>query len=208
MSVSRQIGDRNIRLSNKLISLSVVLLLSGNNPGSRISTKQLLHEYFRWKPKYVAQQDARVYSDEFASWVLRNRGMNEYQSYIDSFKQQEPEANLPKVLIFNTCELLNQAIKSCVYDKTDPEDVAEFPGDDAYDGFRYIVDSADNFFDESTDEFTKIQQTQAIVEKLRENSDWTAYYRNLRSVEVPNRMSPVYRYSSAGKFRYGRPRIH
>lgn len=178
--------------------------LSGNTPGSRIATKQLLHEYFRWKPKYQTKQDARAYNDEYASWILRNRGMEEYQSYIASFNPIPEETNLPKVLIFNTCVQLNAAIKSCVYDSGNPEDVAGFPGDDPYDGFRYLVDTADKFFDEAADEFAKIQTTQQIVEKLEQDHDWTMYYRNLRAIEQPNRMHPVMRYSTKGKFRYGR----
>jgi len=190
-----------------------IVVLSGNTPGSRIATKQLLHEYFRWKAKYIPHQDIRAYNDEYAAWVLRNRGLQEYQSYLASFNPPQEETNLPKVLIFNTCPLLNNAIKSCVYDKTNPEDVAEFPGDDPYDGFRYLVDTADKFFDESVDEFKKIQETQAIVERLQDTSDWTAYYRNLRRVQEPDRMAPVARYARMNKFRYGKvarfsPRIH
>src|SRR5262245_52141791 len=105
------------------------VVLSGNTPGSRISTKALLHEYFRWKGKYTPQQDARLYNDEYAAWILRNRGLKEYQSYNASFNPIEEETNLPKVQIFNTCELLNNAIKSCSYDEKNPEDVREFPGD-------------------------------------------------------------------------------
>lgn len=190
------------------MALGQPVVLSGNSAGSRIATKQLLHEYFRWSQKYVPQQDTRMYSDEYANWILRNRGLKEYQSYNNSFNPIEPESNLPKVQIFNTCQLLNQAIKSCVHDTTNPEDVAEFPGDDPYDAFRYLVDSADKYFDESADEFARIQSTQEIVDKLQENSDFTAYYRNLRAMESPNRMEPVFRYSMKGKFRYGHSRVH
>lgn len=186
------------------VALGRNVVLSGNTPGSRIATKQLLHEYFRWKPKYLPQTDARSYSEEYSNWILRNRGIDEYKSYLSSFEPAQEETNLPKVLIFNTCDLLNGAIKSCVYDKTNPEDVAEFPGDDPYDGFRYLVNAVDRFFDESTDEFKKIQKTQEIVEKLDSDSDWTAYYRNLRTLDGPGRMQPVARYSRGNHFRYGK----
>jgi Terminase-like family. len=191
------------------IALDQSVSLTVNSAGSRIAQKQLLHEYFRWKAKYVPQQDVRTFSDEYAAWILRNRGVKEYQSYLTSFYPVEEETNLPKIQIFNNCPLLNQAIKSCSHDKNNPEDVAEFPGDDPYDGLRYIVDSADKYFDESTDEFTKIQKTQEIVNKLKENSDFTAYYRNLRTMESPARMMPVLRYARMGKFRYGKAaRLH
>lgn len=180
------------------------VVLSGNQAGSRIATKLLIHEYFRWKPKYIPKSDPRQYNDEYASWILRNRGLQEYKSYISSFDQEQEEANLPKALIFKCCPLLDAAIKSCSYDSKESEDVAAFPGDDPYDAFRYLIDSVDKFFDESHDEFQKIQRTQALVNKLKENSDWTAYYRNARALETPDRMAPVARYSRFNKFRYGK----
>ena len=207
-SAKQDRGNEHTIEQQVVAALGRAVTLSGNTPGSRVATKALLHEYFRWKPKYVPQQDVRKYSDEYATWLLRNRGIKEYQSYLDSFNPQEEETNLPKVQIFNNCELLNEAIKACSYDKGNPEDVAEFPGDDPYDAFRYLVDSADKFFDESADEFLRIQKTQDIVNKLQENSDWTAYYRNLRSVEQVSRMSPVTRYSLRHKFRYGKITRH
>ena len=181
------------------------VVLSGNTAGSRISTKALLHEYFRWKPKYIPKQDVRLYNDEYASWVLRNRGLQEYKSYLASFNPVEQETNLPKIQIFKNCELLNTAIKSCSYDEKSPEDVKEFPGDDPYDAFRYLIDSADKYFDESKDEFEKVKKTQELVEKLRGDSNWTAYYRGMRSVEgEEKRMSPVARYTRGSHFRYGK----
>jgi hypothetical protein len=203
-SAAQQRGQEHTIEQQVTTALNRSVVLSGNNAGSRIATKALLHEYFRWKPKYVPQQDARSYNDEYAAWTLRNRGLKEYQSYLDSFNPPEPELNLPKVQIFKSCDLLNNAIKSCSYDQKNPEDVAEFPGDDPYDAFRYLVDSADKYFEESADEFQKIQKTQEIVNKLKDNSDWTAYYRNLRAVDSPSRMAPVARYRKGSHFRYGK----
>jgi hypothetical protein len=175
--------------------------LSDNSHGSRIAGKMLLHEYFRWRQKYVPPKEIGQYSDEHSQWLLRNRSTNEYESYLKSFIPSEPEANLPKVQIFfsetspdRSCPLLINAIKSATYDKTNPQDIAEFPGDDPLDGFRYLIDSVDRYFDESRSEFEKIQQREELVQKLQQNQDWTAFYRNSRALESTTSTQPVRRY--------------
>jgi len=175
--------------------------LSDNSHGSRIAGKMLLHEYFRWRQKYIPPKEIGQYNDEHSQWLLRNRPTKEYEDYLKSFVPSEPEANLPKVQIFfsetspdRSCPLLINAIKSAVYDKTNPQDIAEFPGDDPLDGFRYLIDSVDRYFDESRSEFEKIQQREELVQKLQQNQDWTAFYRNMRQVEGSTGVQPVRRY--------------
>ena len=162
--------------------------LSGNNPGSRIAGKALLHEYLRWKTKKLPPFEQREYSHEHALWILRNHGDSAYHAYLNSFIAPGPEKNIPKLQIFNTCPLLIQAIKTCQYAKAgsdgkSPEDVAEFDGDDPYDGIRYMVDSADRYFSDSAKEFSKIQEKEAIIRRVQATSDWTAFYRQASRME-------------------------
>lgn len=171
--------------------------LTSNQPGSRIAGKMLLHEYFRWKPKHVPLNlISKPYDHEYAEWLLRNRTLKEYQSYLDSFKQQEPETNLPKFQCFNTCELFISAINSCIYDKTNPQDVAEFPGDDPYDGIRYLVDAADKYFEDAQSDFDKIKRRELLTQNLERTKDMTAFYRNARQLdnEATDYIKPVRRY--------------
>lgn|SRR5262245_7094302 len=175
--------------------------LSDNSPGARIAGKVLIHEYLRWRPKPVKQgKDIRLYSEEFAARLLRNRGLEEYKSYLDQFNPSEPETNLPKWQIFNDCILMIDSIKSCSYDKPKKnkpaEDVAEFEGDDPYDNARYLMDSADRFFQDAENEFKDIQRREELVKKLNENKDFTAFYRNMRQVELTDSGSikPIRRY--------------
>lgn len=172
--------------------------LSNNSPGSRVAGKMLLHEYFRWKQKTVPPTMATEFDEELASWLLRNKGLIEYKLYLEQFKPIEEEKNLPKVQIFDTNKLLISAIKSCVYDKTNVQDVAEFAGDDPYDGFRYLVDAADHYFDEAEQEFKEIQQRDALVQSLKQGEiDQTMFYRRARLVEQLNEeegLVPVSRY--------------
>lgn len=179
------------------LHLGIAVQLTSNTPGSRVATKMLVHEYLRWKPKYIPQASLLPFDQEKADWLLRNRGLTEYQSYLNSFKAPEPEVNLPKLQIFNNCKLLINAIKSCVYDKVHIQDVAEFPGDDPYDGLRYLIDAADKFFAEATFEYKKLKEQEALIQQLTKTQDMTAFYRNARRIFDSSRpyVQPVRRYA-------------
>lgn len=167
--------------------------LTTNNSGSRVSGKMLLHEYFRWKAKYIPKRAQKDYDQANADFLFRNRSPKEYQSYIDSFIPPVEEV-LPKALIFNTCPQLISAIKACVYDKNNPEDVAEFDGDDPYDGYRYLIDSCDKFINESQFEFKKVQDREALIKQLEKTGDQTAFYRNAAKLDNSEYVMPVKRF--------------
>jgi hypothetical protein len=178
-------------------ALGVPIDLTSNSPGSRISGKQLLHEYLRWKQKYIPHQEIPVYNEEYAMHLLRNRGLDEYKSYLSSLQPQEPETNLPKLLIFDRDYVTNEpivllpdAIRACVYVKSKDgkavEDVAEFDGDDPYDVIRYMLDAADSFFEEAAQEFEKLQKQQILEEQFIQSQDWNFLYRNARLIEEAN----------------------
>ena len=129
---------------------------------------------------------------------IRNKGLEDYKAYHRLFDPPEVEINIPKLQIFccdkdehinctNCCPHLIQAIKACSYDtpKNDKpaEDVKEFNGDDPYDGIRYIVDAADRYFEEARDEFELIRKQAAIIARLTDDNDFTAFYRNMRAAE-------------------------
>jgi len=174
--------------------------LTNNTSGSRVAGKMLIHEYLRWKPKYVVQKEQTVYSEEYSMWLMRNRGIEEYKKYLTSFMPPEPEDNIPKLQITNDNPVLIEAIKACSYDKPKDnkpaEDIAEFEGDDPIDGLRYIVDAAEAFFDESKEEFERIQKQEILVQHLQNTGDWTAFYRNMRVVESGSGVQPVKRFHS------------
>jgi hypothetical protein len=174
--------------------------LSNNSPGSRVAGKILIHEYLRWKPKQVNEEEIPPYNEDYAMWILRNRGMKEYNSYLNSFNPIEPETNLPKLQIFkDACPILVEAIKACSYDKPKgnkpSEDIAEFEGDDPIDGLRYLVDAAEGFFEDASAEFKQVQKQEHLLEQLSTSNDWTAYYRNMHKLEVDDEeIRPVARY--------------
>ena len=120
------------------------------------------------------------------------------------FDTPEPEKNLPKLQIFNTCPLVVNAIKACTYDKPrdnkPAEDVAEFEGDDPYDTLRYLCDAADRYFDDASIEMGKMQRQEELVRRLENTNDWTAFYMGMRRVENDqNAVQPVKRYHKAAR---------
>jgi hypothetical protein len=187
------------------LGTSVELTL--NSPGSRVSGKMLFHEYLRWIPKRLPPIHERIsYSEETALRIYRLNGEQAYRDYQQSFVPPAPETNLPKYQIFlcerinhdecdNCCPMAVESIKACTYadSKNDKpaEDVAEFNGDDAYDGQRYGIDAAEIYFDESADEFKKMQQQNEMSERLAYTGNWTAFYRNAESQDSVNKLSTV-----------------
>lgn len=171
------------------------VVLSDNQSGSRVAGKMLLHEYLRWKPKATPVRNEKIFDNTYSDWLLRNRSAEEYRSYITSFAPVEQETNLPKLQIFRDCSKLIEALRSCVYDKLNVQDVAEFDGDDPYDGCRYIVDSADRFFNESANAFAEVQQREALIKNLEETKDWNHFYRNARLMEQRTKSKVFPRYS-------------
>lgn len=185
--------------------------LSNNSPGSRVAGKILLHEYLRWQPKpVIPSADLGTYSEEYALWLMRNRGMKEYKTYQASFNPPEIETNIPRLQIFmceednhhnheNCCPVMVDSIKACSYDKPrnnkPAEDVAEFEGDDPYDDLRYAVDTAERYFEEAAEEFKKIQKQEELSAKLSGDQDWTAFYRNMRTIESGEKSFALKRYN-------------
>ena len=183
-SAGKDLGQEHTIQEQISNALGREIELTANTAGSRIAGKQLIHEYLRWKPKHqFLKQKTNVYSEETAMWILRNRGMKEYHSYLKSFDEEEPETNLPKLQIFDTCRVLIEAIKACSYDKKKVEDIAQFEGDDPIDGLRYIVDAAENYIETAESEFKVIQKREQLVAKLNATKDWTAFYRNMHQLE-------------------------
>jgi hypothetical protein len=199
-SVSQERGQEHTIQQQIESALGRPIELSNNSPGSRIAGKMLLHEYLRWKQKpVIPPSEMPIYSEEYAMWLLRNKGLIDYKSYLGLFDVQEEETNIPKLQIFccdeqdhtnhtNCCPIMIESLQACSYDKKTKEgkpaeDVAEFDGDDPYDDIRYACDSAERYFDEAGRKFERIQKQEALTQALQNSQDWTAYYRNMRVIE-------------------------
>jgi hypothetical protein len=153
-----------------------------------------------------------AYSEEHAMWLMRNKGMDEYKNYLALFNPPEEETNIPRLQIFrcnnsdnnheghpNCCPTMIDSIKACNYDDKPSsgkaaEDVAEFEGDDPYDDLRYACDTAESFFTEAGDEFKKALKQAALIDQLKRTQDWTAFYRNARTIEADERPKMISRH--------------
>jgi hypothetical protein len=170
----------------------------------RIAGKMLVHEYLRWRLKSIPQREIEPYNAEKAEWLLRNKGIQIYQSYLNSFIIQQPEDNIPRLKIFRQCQYTIEAIKACSYDKHNPEDVAEFDGDDHYDMLRMLLHAADNFFQSATNEQKKLEEHQSVINQYEVSQDMTAFYRNMRRLESKDRILPITRYHGTRNGYYAR----
>lgn len=161
-------------------------------PGSRINGRELVQEYLRWKSKPKLKLVRSDFDADYASWVLRNKGMKEYEAYLDQFNDEPGEINLPRVVIFNTCKELIRCIPLCIRDPKNPEDVQEFHGDDPYDTFRYLLKSVEYYLSTVQKEARKLDLRQK-AEKAYVEGDINTFYMTMRKYEASNRLNKVSR---------------
>jgi hypothetical protein len=155
----------------------------------RIGGKELMHEFLRWKPRPPAFTPEGPFDEKMAFTILRNRGIQAYKDYVDLYTPEEPEEHLPRLQICKSCEEFRKVIPSCVYPEDDgkgninKEDVAEFTGDDAYDGGRYLIKAIDDYCNMAQKSHEKFTELQSIVERLEHSGDWNTYYRQMAGYE-------------------------
>jgi len=149
----------------------------------RVGGKVLLHEFLRWNPKPPKQIPPEGFNKDLADHILRMGGEDSYHEYIDLFRPEKPETNLPRLLIFNTCKHVIDTIPLCIYDEVRTEDVAKFDGDDPYDGIRYGIKEVDYFIDGLGEEAERLKQLSAIM-KVRDSGDMTSFYRRMEKFEA------------------------
>jgi hypothetical protein len=131
----------------------------------RTGGKMLLHEYFRWQqrpPRYIPPEG---FDQDLHDRIYRMYGEKRALEYKEMFRSQPPETNLPKFRVFRGAapEFIG-AIQACMADEKDPEKVAEFPGDDPYDGGRYLIQRVHRYFQEAQDEQESRQQLQQVLD--------------------------------------------
>lgn len=148
----------------------------------RIGGKSLLHEYLRWKPKPKSFVPTGGYNDEVALRILRNSGPQAYHEYTSLFEPEPDEVNLPRFQVTKSCEEVRKTIPACVYSETEgkrAEDVAEFLGDDSYDGTRYLIKRIDDYYNLSKRKAAEAGRLGEIVETLEKTGDWNTYNRQM-----------------------------
>jgi hypothetical protein len=176
----------------------------------RIGGKSLMHEYLRWSPRPASFTPAEGYQEEMAFKILRNNGPAAYKDYIELFEPEAPETNLPKLQVCECCEEFRRVVPACVYADTEntkkAEDVAEFIGDDAYDGGRYLLKAIDAYYSLSGKLAEKYGRLAEIVQGLERTGDWNTYNRQMavydKEFRKPSESIPRNRGRFSGRLRY------
>jgi len=157
---------------------------AGLGDRARVQGKLLLHEYLRWRPKADIKKYLEPYDAQFADSLFRNKGSKAYEEYVGAYKPQEPELEIPKLQVFKGCDKLINAIPDCIYDVTNPEDVAEFNGDDPYDGIKILLGGIRDYLVTGAAEIERIKSVQ---DAINGTLDVTSLYRKLEFLEHKNR---------------------
>jgi hypothetical protein len=183
----------------------------------RVSGKLLIHDFLKWdeNPSISLPKDITEFDQTAAQFILRNQGDEAYRKYLASFGPTKEDLERPRIQIFDTCPEAIKALQLCVYNEEghgNIEDVAEFTGDDPYDGFRYGIKKVDHFLHESKKEAEKINELSKIIQfknasemagNLQEAQ--TNYYRSMDKYEKKSFAvaTPVFR--NRNIFRRRRP---
>jgi hypothetical protein len=153
----------------------------------RVGGKLMIQDYLRWKPKPIMKSPAQFYDGELAQRILRLNGLKAYDEYLESFRPEEPEVNIPKIQVMESCKILRDTIPLCIYDENNKEDVKEFDGDDPYDTLRYLVKGAENYIKSSVKEHEKRTNFAKIITQQQEQPDMNRFYMQMALHESKNK---------------------
>lgn len=196
-------------LAEQIIDATGLPFVKADN--DRIGGKQLMHEFLRWSPKPVSFVPPEGYSEGAALKILRNHGPNAYKDYINLFEPEPPETNLPKLQVTRSCEEFRKTIPACIYSEKEgkrAEDVAEFIGDDPYDGGRYLIKAIDDYITGLSGKLVeKHSKLGEIVGELEKTGDWNTYYRRMAAYDKDYRTAGQAVPRKSGRFSAGRFRF-
>lgn len=154
----------------------------------RISGRMLIHEYLRWGEKPNRYIPKEGYQEETANRILRNAGVKAHRDYLNLFKSEPLEKNLPKLQIFEGMvrDVVN-TLPLAVFDEKDPEDIKAFNGDDAIDNTRYLLKEVYAYEHQAISEAIKRERFALIMQDLAVKQDWTSHYRLMEKYEADQR---------------------
>lgn len=162
---------------------------SENNPGSRISGLNTIHDFLRWeqKPRHIIKE---TYDPDLADAIFRNFGATAQANYITQYSSDPLEENIPRLQILKDrlkdepcAPILVETIPIVVHDDKRVEDILEFNGDDPIDNLRYLCKAVNQYCTGSTDEMERQQRMQDAITKLHQDGNQTAFYRRMEKIE-------------------------
>lgn len=179
------------QIQSHLLNLGPLVEKADN---ARLSGKLLIHDLLRFKPIEKPKNiTPGGFNQNLYDSLLRNFGPKAATEYAKSFTP-EVETSLPRLQIFNTCEEIIRVLPLCVYNEDKGsrtgkkyEDVAEFNGDDAYDGFRYLCKGVDRYIEEVMINDEEFKRMEAIENHRKSSGDETSYYIRMAMLEAEKR---------------------
>lgn len=156
---------------------------SENNPGSRVATLQIVHDFLRWEKVANLKAEGELYLIDKAQEIYRRYGPEALERYRRQFVDEEEEDNLPVFQAFDNCKMLIETIPLAVYDETKTEDIAEFDGDDPLDCLRYFCKIAKQYLRGELGNLQHQQKIQEVVKEYGVDNDMTKYYRRMEMLE-------------------------
>jgi hypothetical protein len=187
----------------------IVPTSSENNPGSRISGLQVIHDFLRWDQKTLLHSRETFYDIEKANLIYRLHGEEALDRYKRQFFDEEEAKNLPRLQIFNHCTTLIDTIPVCVHDDKRKEDIKEFDGDDPIDNLRYLCRAVNSYSFGNTAEMKRQKQIQDAIVRLNTSQDQTSFYRQMEHIEASSKpYGAVRRSFLRGRIRRNYAKIH
>lgn len=181
-------------IAEQIMAATEMQWVKANN--DRLAGKLLIHELLRWEPKpksFLPQSD---YNHDLYLRINRMNGSEAAASYLRMFEEEAPETHLPRLLIFENCTEFIEALQTAVYrDETTgkkAEDVAEWDGDDPYDGGRYLLMGADAYCEEAAHEHKEREDLAAIINRYKGEADQTGFYRAMEQYEQDHHIGGEY----------------
>lgn len=164
----------------------------------RISGKLAFHEMLRWEqlPK-LKNITPGGFNQELSDSIFRNFGAKAALEYKLGFDEASHEnLPIPRLQIFSSCEELIRVIPLCIYNedrgnitraRKKYEDVAEFSGDDAYDGGRYLLKAVDRYIEEVLFKDEAFKKLDRIHQNFAKSQDQTSYHMAMRIHDAANK---------------------
>lgn len=159
------------------------LLKTADN--DRVGGKTLLQEFLRWRARPKKFEINEQFDKEYASYLMKFKGMVAYTDYVASFREDSPETEvIPRLQVSPNCPVFIKTIPNCIYDENNKEDVKEFDGDDPYDCGRYLCKEVDRYCKETEKEQERIETRAKVIERAIQSKDMNYLYRSMERLEA------------------------
>ena len=158
--------------------------ISGYSPikagNDRIGGRLVLHDYLSTVPENVIAPPDDPFDINIYRRLMTLHGPAVAKNYKNMYQPLEAACK-PGVMFFDKSpegepiEYLPSALQDCVFAENNPEDIAEFNGDDPVDGFRYMMKLCDDIIRKGLDAEMDDEYKNFMANSQRENESYTDF---------------------------------